>query len=201
LSSDAKKSDKSFFMATACPLFPLHNTTCQSGEGLAGGFPPVLHPQPLAQTPHASFEPRGFPSDLTTSHQDIAHTHLGFSGSVPYPRPAFTPSKMLSDWLPSPCDRSYRLQGGALLPRLLRSLCPVVPGHLKRGQPPPNGGEAEHRSSHVHALCLKQTNLGGCQAPLVQQHPRVQGSLLLPKGLNLADSQHSPGDSPPSTEP
>lgn len=77
---------------------------CQSGEGLADGFPPVLHPPPLAQTPRASFEPRGFPSDLTMSHQDIAHTRLGFSGSMPYPRRAFTPSKMLSDWLPSPCE-------------------------------------------------------------------------------------------------
>jgi len=49
---------------------------------------------------------------------------------MPYPRRAFTPSKVLSDWLPSPCERPYRLQGGAWLPRLLRSLCPAVPDHL-----------------------------------------------------------------------
>jgi hypothetical protein len=93
-------------------------TACQSGEGLADSFPPVLHPQPLAQTPRASFEPRGFPPDLTTAHQGVAHARLGFSGSMPYPRRAFTPSKVLSDWLPSPCD--------AALPSPRRGVTPAT---------------------------------------------------------------------------
>jgi hypothetical protein len=42
-------------------------------------------------------------------------------------------------------------------------------------------------SSHVHDTCLNQTDLGYRQAPLMQQHPRVQGSFLLSWGLNLAD--------------
>jgi hypothetical protein len=114
---------------------------CQSGEGLAKGFPLVLHPPPLARTPHVPFDSRGSPSDFTTSCiLYVAQALLGFSGSVPSPRRSFTPSELRSDWLPLPCDRPYRLPGGALLPRLLRSLCPAVPDHLKRGQPPPMVG-------------------------------------------------------------
>ena len=72
----------------------------------------------------------------------VAQAPFGFSGFVSYPRLAFTPLELLLNWLPSPCAQSYCLRGGALLPRLLWSLCPAVPVHLKRGQPPLCGGEA-----------------------------------------------------------
>jgi hypothetical protein len=81
---------------------------------------------------------------------------FGFSGFVPYPRLTFTPLKWRLNWLPLPCDRRYRLLSGSLLPRLLRSLCPALLDHLKRGQPSVFTERQSQRSSHVLEPNLKQ---------------------------------------------
>jgi hypothetical protein len=41
-------------------------------------------------------------------------------------------------------------------------------------------GRQKLRSSHVHLMRLWQTEVGCGQTPLMQQHPRVQGVLLMP---------------------
>jgi hypothetical protein len=136
-------------------------------------------------------------SSFTTSDQDIAHTHLGFSGSVSYPRRAFTPSKVLSDWLPSPCDAALPSpRVDVTPPSTTEPMSCCIRSPEARSAATREWGGTEHSSSHVHVLCLKQTNVGGCQAPLMQQHPRVQGALRMPEGLHLAARQRSPIDPP-----
>lgn len=117
----------------------------------------------------------------------VAQAPLGFSGSVPSPRLTLTPLELLSDWLPFPCESVLPSPRVDVIPPSTTEPLPCCVRSPEARSAATCGGEAEHSSSHVHALCLKQTNVGGCQVPLVQQHPRVQGSFLLPEGLNLAD--------------
>lgn len=56
----------------------------------------------------------------------------------------------------------------------------------RRGQP--------RSRSHVHNLCLKQTDVGCRGAPLMLLHPRIPGLLLGSQGASLADIQRFLGD-------
>ena len=55
-------------------------------------------------------------------------------------------------------------------------LCPIIRSEISRHW---RGEAGPQHSSHVHDMCLKQTDLGYRQTPLMQQHHRVQGSLLI----------------------